>query len=104
MPDRDRVQAFVAAVEAGRYVEAIEDFYHPDASMQDNQGEVRTVLWLFLVAMVIDGSDGILARHFRVKEVVPQIDGALLVSTTTTGLALVSLNRPSMNGNDVEGS
>jgi phosphatidylcholine synthase len=42
------------------------------------QGEVRTVLWLFLVAMVVDGTDGILARHFRVKEVVPQIDGALL--------------------------
>jgi phosphatidylcholine synthase len=42
------------------------------------QGEVERVLWLFLVAMVIDGSDGILARRFRVKEVVPQIDGALL--------------------------
>ena len=42
------------------------------------QGEVETVLWLFLVAMVVDGSDGILARHFRVKEVVPLIDGALL--------------------------
>lgn len=42
------------------------------------QGEVESVLWLFLVAMVIDGTDGMLARHFRVKEVVPQIDGALL--------------------------
>ena len=41
-------------------------------------GEVETVLWLFLAAMVIDGSDGILARRFRVKELVPQIDGALL--------------------------
>jgi phosphatidylcholine synthase len=42
------------------------------------QGEVRTVLWLFLAAMVVDGTDGMLARRFRVKEVVPQIDGALL--------------------------
>lgn len=42
------------------------------------QGEVETVLWLFLAAMVVDGSDGMLARHFRVKVVVPQIDGALL--------------------------
>jgi phosphatidylcholine synthase len=42
------------------------------------EGEVETVLWLFLVAMVVDGTDGFLARHFRVKEVVPQIDGALL--------------------------
>lgn len=41
-------------------------------------GEVTLVLWLFLVAMVIDGTDGILARHFRVKEVMPGFDGALL--------------------------
>lgn len=42
------------------------------------QGEVEAVLWLFLVSMVVDGTDGFLARHFRVKEVVPQFDGALL--------------------------
>jgi phosphatidylcholine synthase len=42
------------------------------------EGEVETVLWLFLVAMVVDGSDGLLARRFRVKAVVPEIDGALL--------------------------
>ncbi len=42
------------------------------------QGDVEKVLWLFLAAMVVDGSDGILARHFRVKEVVPEFDGALL--------------------------
>ncbi|WP_110181258.1 CDP-alcohol phosphatidyltransferase family protein [Nocardioides solisilvae] len=42
------------------------------------QGEVETVLWLFLVAMVIDGTDGLLARHLRVKEVMPGFDGALL--------------------------
>ena len=42
------------------------------------EGEVTAVLWLFLVAMIVDGTDGFLARHFRVKEVVPRIDGALL--------------------------
>ncbi len=41
-------------------------------------GEVSVVLWLFLVAMVIDGTDGFLARRFRVKEVLPGFDGALL--------------------------
>ena len=41
-------------------------------------GEVRTVLWLFLAAMVVDGSDGFLARRLRVTEVMPEIDGALL--------------------------
>ncbi|MCD4533363.1 CDP-diacylglycerol O-phosphatidyltransferase [Nocardioides sp. cx-169] len=42
------------------------------------RGDVETVLWLFLAAMVVDGSDGILARRFRVKELVPGFDGALL--------------------------
>jgi phosphatidylcholine synthase len=42
------------------------------------QGEVRTVLWLFLAAMVVDGTDGMLARRWRVKELVPEFDGALL--------------------------
>jgi ketosteroid isomerase-like protein len=41
MPTRERVQAFVAAVEAGRYVEAIRDFYTEDATMQENLGDVR---------------------------------------------------------------
>jgi ketosteroid isomerase-like protein len=41
MPARDRVAAFIAVVEAGRYVEAIEQFYHPDASMQENQQPPR---------------------------------------------------------------
>ncbi|WP_345477207.1 CDP-alcohol phosphatidyltransferase family protein [Nesterenkonia rhizosphaerae] len=41
-------------------------------------GEVEIVLWLFLAAMIIDGSDGFLARRFRVKDLVPGFDGALL--------------------------
>src|SRR3712207_635256 len=40
--------------------------------------DVRTVLWLFLAAMVIDGVDGFLARAARVKTVLPNVDGALL--------------------------
>ena len=42
------------------------------------QGEVVAVLWLFLLAMVIDGTDGFLARRFRVSEALPGFDGALL--------------------------
>ena len=41
MPARDRVQAFVSLVEQAKYVEALEQFYHPHASMQDNQQEPR---------------------------------------------------------------
>jgi phosphatidylcholine synthase len=40
--------------------------------------EITVVLWLFLVAMVVDGTDGLLARKLRVKEAVPWFDGALL--------------------------
>ncbi len=42
------------------------------------RGEVETVLWLFLAAMVVDGTDGMLARRFHVKRVMPSFDGALL--------------------------
>jgi ketosteroid isomerase-like protein len=41
MPARERVQAFVAMVEAGEYVEAIRQFYTEDATMQENLGELR---------------------------------------------------------------
>jgi hypothetical protein len=41
MPSRERVNAFVATVLAGRYVEAIANFYAEDASMRDNLGEPR---------------------------------------------------------------
>lgn len=58
------------------------------------EGEVRAVLWLFLAAMVVDGSDGFLARHFEVKTVMPGFDGALLdniVDYMTYALAPMAL-------------
>jgi len=42
MPDTARVRAFIALVEGGQYVRAIEDFYHPNASMQENTAQPRT--------------------------------------------------------------
>ena len=36
MPTRERVAALVAMVEAGKFVEAIEQFYTEDATMQEN--------------------------------------------------------------------
>jgi ketosteroid isomerase-like protein len=41
MPTRERVQAFVAMVEANEYVEAIRQFYAEDATMQENLGAIR---------------------------------------------------------------
>jgi phosphatidylcholine synthase len=42
------------------------------------EGETTTALWLFFLALFIDGTDGMLARRFRVKETIPWFDGALL--------------------------
>ncbi|MBD8870356.1 CDP-alcohol phosphatidyltransferase family protein [Nocardioides donggukensis] len=58
------------------------------------RGEVTTVLWLFLAAMVVDGTDGFLARHYKVKAVMPGFDGALLdniVDYMTYALAPMAL-------------
>ena len=41
-------------------------------------GDVARALWLGLAALVIDGTDGMLARRFDVKERLPWFDGALL--------------------------
>jgi phosphatidylcholine synthase len=40
------------------------------------EGDVETALWLVLATLFIDGTDGMLARHFRVKETIPWLDGA----------------------------
>jgi len=42
MPSRERVAAFVAMVEQGKYVEAIREFYTEDASMQENAEPPRS--------------------------------------------------------------
>jgi phosphatidylcholine synthase len=42
------------------------------------EGDTVRGLWLFLAAMVVDGTDGMLARWVHVKRHVPWFDGALL--------------------------
>jgi phosphatidylcholine synthase len=42
------------------------------------EGDTVRALWLGLVAMVVDGTDGMLARYLEVKKRVPWFDGALL--------------------------
>ncbi len=42
------------------------------------QGEAVRALWLMLVALAIDSTDGLLARRLRVREALPFFDGALL--------------------------
>ncbi|SNS05870.1 phosphatidylcholine synthase [Geodermatophilus pulveris] len=42
------------------------------------EGDAVAALWLGLVALVVDGTDGMLARRLRVKETIPWFDGARL--------------------------
>jgi phosphatidylcholine synthase len=42
------------------------------------QGEAVRALWLMLASLLIDSTDGLLARRFRVSEALPLFDGALL--------------------------
>ena len=42
------------------------------------QGEAVKALWLMLLSLLIDSTDGLLARRFRVSEALPFFDGALL--------------------------
>jgi hypothetical protein len=42
MPSSERVNAFVSTVSAGRYVQAIEDFYAEDSSTTENLGPERS--------------------------------------------------------------
>jgi ketosteroid isomerase-like protein len=41
MPSRETVDAFIALVEQGQYIEALEGYYLPDATMQENQDAPR---------------------------------------------------------------
>jgi hypothetical protein len=41
MPDRARVTEFVSVVVSGDHVRAIKDFYHENATMQENRHEPR---------------------------------------------------------------
>jgi len=58
MPDRARVEAFIARVVSGAHAEAIEEFYHEDATMQENLGVPRGPR-----AKLIEGERAMLARH-----------------------------------------
>ncbi len=58
MPTRDRVEAFIARVVSGAHAEAIEEFYHEDASMQENLSPPRVGR-----DKLVAGERAALARH-----------------------------------------
>jgi hypothetical protein len=71
MPTRERVNAFVAAVREGRYVEAIENFYAEDASMRENLAPPRVGR-----DVLADGERAALAR---VAQIATQDVGPVLI-------------------------
>lgn len=62
MPTRTTVEAFTEHVVSGDHVGAIRDWYAPDASMQENQGEPRVGRDLLM-----EGEAKTLARFKRVE-------------------------------------
>jgi ketosteroid isomerase-like protein len=62
MPTRERVQALIDLVERGRYVEALESFYHDDASMQENLDPPRHGL-----DRLIKGERRVMAAHRDIR-------------------------------------
>lgn len=73
MPTRETVEAFVAQVLSGAHVEAIRDWYAPDASMQENQGEPRVGCEVLMAAEAAT-----LARQSEVRTELmapPMVDG-----------------------------
>ena len=62
MPSPAAVKALVEAVEAGRFVEAIERFYAPEASMQENNDTPRKGL-----AALVENESRILAVFKSIK-------------------------------------
>lgn len=58
MPSRERVEALVAMVEQGKFVEAIKEFYTEDATMQENQRPPRGPR-----TKLVEGEREILAAH-----------------------------------------
>ena len=58
MPSRARVDAFVSVVEQGKFVDALEQFYTHDASMQENNDPPRKGL-----ALLIEGERKVMATY-----------------------------------------
>lgn len=79
MPDTARVRALIALVESGQYVRAIEDFYHPNASMQENSAPPRT------------GRDALIAHEKKV------LAGLTAMKTRRVDACLVNGNQAAIN-------
>jgi hypothetical protein len=78
MPNRDTVDAFVAMVESGDYLGAIERFYDEDASMQENNDTPRVGR-----AILMNGERQIMAAF---KSITAQKVGSAVVDGDRVGI------------------
>ena len=73
MPDRSTVEAFAALVEAGDFVGAIERYYAPEASMQENNEAPRV------------GRDVLVAHEKQVLKAYPTVTARRLSPVQING-------------------
>jgi hypothetical protein len=62
MPTQERIEGFISRVERGEFVEAIEEFYAEDATMQENMGDARVGL-----AALVANERRVLAAFVKVQ-------------------------------------
>ena len=62
MPSRERVAALIRRVEAGKFVEALQEFYADDATMQENGNAPRVGL-----STLIDHERGVMAAFKEIR-------------------------------------
>ena len=62
MPSRERVAALIRCVEAGKFVEALQEFYADDATMQENGNAPRVGL-----SKLVDHERGVMAAFKEIR-------------------------------------
>ena len=62
MPSRERVAALIARVEQGKYVEALQEFYADDATMQENGNPPRVGL-----TKLVEHERGVMAAFKEIR-------------------------------------
>ncbi len=62
MPSRDRVAALIQRVEEGKFVEALQEFYADDATMQENANPPRVGL-----AKLVEHERGVIAAFKQIR-------------------------------------
>ena len=62
MPSRERVAALIARVEEGRFVEALQEFYAEDATMQENRHPPRVGQ-----RALVEHERGVMAAHKEIR-------------------------------------